>query len=89
MFCGEGEARRALLRAIHETGVIDEMEPVLRVLAIVALSHQVRRRESHGDVNFVNGRKISIILFLNHGLQLAKHYLIMIFISKGVRGWKE
>ncbi len=41
MHAGEGMARRVLLRTMHETGVFDELEPDMRVLAVVALSHQV------------------------------------------------
>ncbi len=42
MFSGDGVAKRVLLRAFHETGVIDDIEPSLRVLPLIALSHQVR-----------------------------------------------
>ena len=47
MFSGEGLARRVLLRALQETGVYDELDPEMRVLAVVAMSHQEDMRMQH------------------------------------------
>ncbi len=46
MFSGDTNCRHVLLRALQETGVLDDLEISLRILPLIALSHQVCPRFS-------------------------------------------